>query len=38
MAVLVCTTSAAGLVLGVFAGAGRTEQVIVRGMGAPRVG
>jgi hypothetical protein len=33
MVVLVCTTSAAGLVLGVFAGAGRTEQVIVRGMG-----
>ena len=33
MAVLLGTTSAVGLVLGVFAGAGRAEQVMVRGMG-----
>jgi len=33
MAVLVGTTSAVGLVLCVFAGAGRAEQVMVRGMG-----
>src|SRR5262245_43517157 len=33
MAVLVCTTSAVGLVLGILAGAGRAEQVMVRGMG-----
>jgi hypothetical protein len=33
MAVLVCATSAIGLVLGVFAAAGRAEQVMVRGMG-----
>jgi hypothetical protein len=33
MAVLVCTTSAVGLVLGTFAGAARAEQVMVRGMG-----
>lgn len=32
MAVLVCTTSAV-VVLGIFAGAGRAEQVMVRGMG-----
>lgn len=33
MAVLVYATSAIGLVLGVFAAAGRAEQVMVRGMG-----
>jgi hypothetical protein len=33
MAVMACTTLAVGLVLGTFAGAGRAEQVMVRGMG-----
>src|SRR5262245_42297967 len=33
MVVLVGATSAIGLVLGVFAGAGRAEEVMVRGMG-----
>ena len=33
IAVLVCTASAVGLILGVFAGAGCAEQMMVRGMG-----
>jgi hypothetical protein len=33
MAMMACTTSAVGLALAVFAGAGRAEQVVVRGMG-----